>query len=228
MDFDGILFDKDGTLFDFHRTWSSWTSDAIDYLCRNNLSKKELIAEALGYDPKNQTFLKSSLLIAGTAEQAADNIVPFLDNISKYEIEEYLLSSAKRVKLIEVIPLERFLKNLYSKGLKIGLVTNDFEAVAHSHLKAAGIHKYFDFIAGFDSGFGIKPDPKPLLAFAEQFSLLPHRVAMVGDSTHDLLAAEKAGMYKIGVLTGLASYSDLAPYSDVVYDNISNIEGLLN
>ena len=32
MDVDGILFDKDGTLFDFHRTWSSWTSDAIDYL----------------------------------------------------------------------------------------------------------------------------------------------------------------------------------------------------
>ena len=88
MNVDGILFDKDGTLFDFHRTWSSWTSDAIEYLCRNNLAKKELIAEALGYDPKNQTFLKSSLLIAGTAEQAADKIVPFLDNISKYEIEE--------------------------------------------------------------------------------------------------------------------------------------------
>ena len=61
MDVDGILFDKDGTLFDFRRTWSSWTSDAIEYLCRNNLAKKELIAEALGYDPKNQTFLKSSL-----------------------------------------------------------------------------------------------------------------------------------------------------------------------
>ena len=228
MDVDGILFDKDGTLFDFHRTWSSWTSDAIDYLCRNNLSKKELIAEALGYDPKNRTFLKSSLLIAGTAEQATDKILPFVNNISKHEIEEYLLSSSKRVKLIEAVPLKRFFKNLHSKGLKIGLVTNDFEAVAHSHLKAAGIHKYFDFIAGYDSGFGIKPDPEPLLAFAEQFLISPHRVAMVGDSTHDLFAAEKAGMYKIGVLTGLASYSDLAPYSDVVLDNIGKILELLN
>ena len=107
-------------------------------------------------------------------------------------------------------------------------MTNDFEAVAHAHLKAAGIHKYFDFIAGYDSGFGIKPDPKPLMAFAEQFSILPDRVAMVGDSTHDLFAAEKAGMYKIGVLTGLASYSDLAPYSDLVLDNIGKIEELLN
>ena len=228
LDVDGILFDKDGTLFDFHKTWSSWTCDVIDYLCRNKVAQKELIAEALGYDPKKQIFFKSSLLIAGTAEQAADKIAPFIKDMSKHEIEKYLFSSGKRVKLVEVVPLERFLKNLYSKGLKIGLVTNDFEAVAHSHLKAAGIHKYFDFIVGYDSGFGIKPDPGPLLAFAEQFSILPHRIAMVGDSTHDLVAAEKAGMYKIGVLTGLASYSDLAPYSDVVFDNIGNIEELLN
>ena len=228
MDFDAILFDKDGTLFDFHGTWSSWTLDIIDDLCRNEASKKELVARALGYDLKNQNFLKSSLLIAGTSEQAADKIATFINDISKQEIENFLLSSAKNVKLMEVIPLDKFLKNLQSKGVRIGLVTNDFEAVAHLHLKAAGIHKYFDFITGYDSGFGIKPDPGPLLAFAEQFSILPDRVAMVGDSTHDLFAAEKAGMYKIGVLTGLASYSDLAPYSDLVLDNIGKIEELLN
>lgn len=228
MDFDAILFDKDGTLFDFHGTWSSWTLDIIDYLCRNEASKKELVAGALGYDLKNQNFLKSSLLIAGTAEQAADEIASYINDISKQEIENFLLSSAKNVKLMEVIPLDKFLKNLQSKGVTIGLVTNDFEAVAHLHLKAAGIHNYFDFIAGYDSGFGSKPDPDPLLAFAEQFSILPDRVAMVGDSTHDLFAAEKAGMYKIGVLTGLASYSDLAPYSDLVLDNIGKIEELLN
>ena len=164
MDFDAILFDKDGTLFDFHGTWSSWTLDIIDHLCRNEASKKELVARALGYDLKNQNFLKSSLLIAGTAEQAADKIATFINDISKQEIENFLLSSAKNVKLMEVIPLDKFLKNLQSKGVRIGLVTNDFEAVAHLHLKAAGIHKYFDFIAGYDSGFGIKPDPGPLLA----------------------------------------------------------------
>ena len=60
MHFDGILFDKDGTLFDFHKTWSNWTSDAIEYLCGDNSAKKKLVAKALGYDQKNQSFLKSS------------------------------------------------------------------------------------------------------------------------------------------------------------------------
>ena len=224
MNIDGILFDKDGTLFDFEKTWSKWTSDAIEYLCGDNSAKKKLVAEALGYDPKNQSFLKSSLLIAGTAEQAAEKIARIVINVSQHEIERFLLNSAKKVKLIEVIPLEKFFKNLTLKGLKIGLVTNDFEAVAHSHLKTAGVHKYFDFIAGYDSGFGVKPEPGPLLKFSELFSITPHRVAMVGDSTHDLIAAKEAGMYKIGVLTGLASHSDLAPYSDCVLDNIGKIE----
>ena len=26
---DAILFDKDGTLFDFHATWSGWAADII-------------------------------------------------------------------------------------------------------------------------------------------------------------------------------------------------------
>ena len=78
------------------------------------------------------------MLIAGTAEQAAEKIAPIINDMSQHEIESFLLNSAKKVKLIEVIPLEKFLKNLTLKGLKIGLVTNDFEAVAHSHLKTAG------------------------------------------------------------------------------------------
>ena len=62
MNFDGILFDKDGTLFDFHKTWSNWTSDAIEYLCGDNSAKKKLVAKALGYDQKNQSFLKNILI----------------------------------------------------------------------------------------------------------------------------------------------------------------------
>ena len=29
---DGLIFDKDGTLFDFHATWARWTSDLIAHL----------------------------------------------------------------------------------------------------------------------------------------------------------------------------------------------------
>jgi Predicted phosphatases len=48
---------------------------------------------------------------------------------------------------------------------------------------------------------------------------------MVGDSTHDLVSAKRAGMYRIGVLTGMADYDDLAPYADVVLPHIGHILG---
>ena len=92
-----------------------------------------------------------------------------------------------------------------------------------AHLQQAHATKHLDFIAGFDSGYGAKPDPEPLLAFATHVGLSPSQVAMVGDSTHDLVSAKRAGMYRIGVLTGMADYDDLAPYADVVLPHIGHI-----
>jgi phosphoglycolate phosphatase len=81
----------------------------------------------------------------------------------------------------------------------------------------------FDFIAGFDSGFGGKPAPGQLLRFCEDLMLKPAHCAMVGDSLHDLHAGRAAGMTTIGVLTGPASRADLAPHADFVMDTIAEI-----
>ena len=53
--------------------------------------------------------------------------------------------------------------------------------------------------------------------------LLPYKVVMVGDSTHDLIAGRAARMHTIGVLTGLAPRSELTPYADVILPDISHI-----
>jgi phosphoglycolate phosphatase len=57
----------------------------------------------------------------------------------------------------------------------------------------------FDFVAGFDSGYGAKPDPGPLLAFARAVDLPPARIVMVGDSAHDMSAGRAAGMVCVAV-----------------------------
>ena len=50
---------------------------------------------------------------------------------------------------------------------------------------------------------------------------------MVGDSTHDLLAGQAAGMRTIGVLTGPAPHDELAPHADVVLADIGKIPAWL-
>ena len=44
---------------------------------------------------------------------------------------------------------------------------------------------------------------------------------MVGDSLHDLHAGKTAGMRRVGVLTGVASETDLTPHADVVLPSIA-------
>ena len=66
-----------------------------------------------------------------------------------------------------------------------------------------------------------------LLAFARAFDLDPRRVAMVGDSLHDLSAGRAAGMRTVGVLTGPARRADLAPLADVVLENIGDLPAWL-
>jgi len=108
-------------------------------------------------------------------------------------------------------------------AVRLGVMTNDTEYSARAQLGIAGVLDRFDFIAGFDSGFGAKPAPDPLLAFCDAVGVAPARTAMVGDSTHDLIAGRAAGMATLGVLTGMAGAEELAPHADAVLPDIGHI-----
>ena len=84
-----------------------------------------------------------------------------------------------------------------------------------------------DFVAGSDTGYGSKPAPEPLLAFAEKTDLKADEIAMVGDSLHDLQAANAAGMIRVAVLTGMATEKQLKNFADIVLPSIADLPDLL-
>jgi len=63
-------------------------------------------------------------------------------------------------------------------GMQVGVVTNDSEHTTKQHLEAAGVLPLFDFISGYNSGHGSKPDPGPLLAFCASQNLDPASCVM--------------------------------------------------
>ena len=224
---DGLLFDKDGTLFDFHATWSVWAAFVIRDLAGGEEAMINRLATVLHYDLESEHFLPTSPVIAGTNREAAECIAQELPDRSVEAVEHYLMMTASEVPQTPSLPLVPYLSDLAAQGLVLGVMTNDNEYSARAHLKSVGIDGHFDFIAGFDSGFGAKPEPGPLLAFAQSTGLMPERVAMVGDSTHDLIAGRAAGMQTIGVLTGLAETAELAPYADIIFPDIGHIPAWL-
>ncbi len=225
--FDAVLFDKDGTLFEFAATWEAWAKAFLMRVAQGDLARAADIGAQIGFDLHQGQFQPDSLVIAGTPQEVAAGLVPHLPGRSVEEIIDLLNEEAAVAPQAEAVPLVPFLDGLRGAGLRLGVATNDAEAPAMAHLAAAGVVERFDFIAGFDSGHGAKPGPGQLLAFCAAVSVAPERVVMVGDSTHDLLAGRAAGMATAAVLTGMAGPGELQPFADVVLADIGHLPGWL-
>ncbi|MGZ9811723.1 HAD family hydrolase [Pseudoroseicyclus sp. H15] len=225
--FRGIILDKDGTLFDFNATWGEWTATLIAELAGGDPALEAAMAAAMGYDPAARSFAPGSPVIAGTADEVAELILPLMpEPPTQAELIAQMDAMSAQVPQVPVAPLAPLLAEL-GQGRALGLVTNDAEAPARVHLEAAGITGAFAFIAGYDSGHGAKPAPGQLLAFCAATDLEPAGVLMVGDSTHDLLAARAAGMQAVGVLTGPANEAALAPHAAAVLPSLAALPGWL-
>lgn len=188
----------------------------------------EQLAKRLGYDLSRERFMPGSIVIAETVEVTADAILEVLPGQDKSALISRMNEAAKQVPQQEAAPLKSLLAQLKSIGLTLGVATNDSESSARAHLAKSQIENDFDFIAGFDSGFGGKPEAGQLLAFCQNSNLTPGACAMIGDSTHDLIAGRAAGMTCVGVLTGPAPREELAPFADVVLNSIAELPVWLN
>ena len=160
--------------------------------------------------------MPQSIVIAGTHKQVTAALHKELPDWDFDHLESYLLDIVIETPQYEVIPLKSFFENLKSKGFLLGVMTNDAEKSARAHLINAGVYSLLDFVAGSDTGYGVKPNAEPLLAFSKQTDLQPNEVAMVGDSLHDLKAAHAAGMVGIAVLTGMATEDQLKKHAALI------------
>lgn len=225
----GLLFDKDGTLFDFQSTWAAVTGDLLVELAAGDAVLEARLAEAAGYDLGARALRSGSVVVADTLAETADALLAVMPRGTVRErVLELMLKKAETAEQVEAVPLRPYFDGLRSRGLRLGIATNDAEAAARAHLERAGIGDAFDFVAGYDSGYGAKPAPGQLIAFCDATGLAPREVIMVGDSGHDLISARAAGMRALAVLTGLASAEDLAPGAEAVLPDIGHIPGWLD
>lgn len=222
-----IIFDKDGCLFQFEATWSSWATDFLESVSHADTMRAEKLGLAIGFDVHTGRFHADSPVIAGTPDDIVATLLPYLPGIGLEQLTQKVNEAATEVTLVEAVPLKPLLGDLRSCGYRLGLATNDAEAPARAHLQAVEVLEMFDHVYGSDSGVGAKPGPGQLLAFASAAGIAPGDTVMVGDSLHDMHAARAAGMVAVAVLTGPARAETLAPAADVVLPDIGHLPSWL-
>ena len=216
----GILFDKDGTLFDFSKSWTNWISGLLLHLAHGDRSFAAKTGKNLGFDFESGKFEADCFIVYASMSQISARLRAEFPNWPGQSIFELVLKTSGEAVQVEATPLRPLMQHFESAGFRLGIATNDSESVARSHLESAGVLEFFEFVAGCDSGYGEKPDPGMLLAFCDATGIPPEETIFVGDSLTDLQAGRSAGMTVVGVLTGLAERSDLSPFAETVLENI--------
>jgi phosphoglycolate phosphatase len=230
-----ILFDKDGTLFDFRKTWlAAYRGAAAELAEVAGLGPGfvEILLARHGYDPASDSFTaESPLLWATTRDQAVLwSAEPELAGVA--DVEERLerhFSDLDAYPPVPVTDLAPLFARLRGRGFRLGVATMDSTAMAAATLARFAADGLVDFVTGYDGGHGIKPAPGMVLGFCAAAGVAPGEVAVVGDNLADLAMARAAGAgLAIAVLTGGCPAAALAAEADLVLPSIAELEAALS
>ena len=177
-----VAIDLDGTLVDSAPDLADGVNAAL---------------AALALPPADEATVRSwigdgvdVLLERAVAAQGGDpatQLQPALATFSAY-YSDHLFD---RSRLYDGVP--ETLAALQARGFTLACVTNKREAFARAVLEQAGILGRFDRVIGGDTLPYKKPDPRMLTDAAASLGARPADAVMVGDSDHDLSAADAAG-----------------------------------
>ena len=231
MSIRGLLFDKDGTLLDYHATWMAVNWSLAAQAAGGDESETLNLMVKGGYEPGSGRVLSGTPLAVGTAREIATCFAPNLKGpafetlVTDYE---HIFTEGARDAAVAVEGLRETLEGLKLAGYRLGIATTDSEAGIHATLGEFEVLDLFEFMAGCDSGHGVKPSPGMAEAFCRALELEPGEMAVIGDNAHDMIMGREAGAaLLVGVLTGTSTPEDFSGHAHHVLDSVAGLPALL-
>ena len=227
----GILFDKDGTLVDFQKTWYGIADLMALHAAKGDRGKADRLMVKAGYDYGQHRFRADSVFAAGTNADIVALWYPRLGETRRREMTVYFDTVTAEQGALQSVPLpgsQDAVASLHRAGFRLGVATNDSTGGAEKALLALGIAQMFDAAYGYDAVANPKPAPDTVQAFSDLTGLKPSEIAVIGDNRHDLEMARAGGAgLAVGVLSGTGTRELLLPLADVVLESVVDLPAYL-
>ncbi len=228
----GILFDKDGTLVDFDRTWFSIGDMLALEAAGGDRTKADRLMVQAGYDFKIKRFIPDSVFAAGTNADVVAAWYPDLEPTLRQALVlrfNGITATNGAAKAVAIAGVREALATLHQSGYRMGVATNDSTAGAQQTILMLGIASMFEAAYGYDAVARPKPAADTVEAFCDLTGLLPSEIAMIGDNGHDIEMAHNAGCgLSIGVLSGTGTRETFVrARADVVLDSVAELPAFL-
>jgi phosphoglycolate phosphatase len=197
MDYDGVIFDLDGTLVDtledladaMNRVLSGEQAPVHSYATYKLLVGKgirDLVGQALPPEKR------SAATIAGCyARMIAD-------------YGEHCL-----VKTRQYDGVAELVGGLRAAGVKQAVLSNKSDTLTRRIVKSLFGPGGFDIVMGAQPDLPLKPDPTVALLISTRLGVAPSQIVFLGDSGIDMATASAAGMIAVGAAWGFRTKQEL-------------------
>lgn len=212
-DFDGVVFDLDGTILDSERIYHAGLMDA---------------ATTLGL-PADANFFRT--LLGLTFAAAMEKTKLFYGADFDPDAFDRVSHEAVQQRIVDGIPLKAGVIDLIGRldeaGVALAIATSSKRMNVDRHLVTHGIHEAFQVIITQEDVTFTKPHPEPYLTAAGRIGRQPGRCLAIEDSANGVRSAIAAGLAVVAIPDIALLPDDLVAGCLHVLDGLDDLHDLV-
>jgi phosphoglycolate phosphatase-like HAD superfamily hydrolase len=226
------IFDKDGTLIEFHLMWTGWVRELGDRLAAAHGGRRldDLLHAVMGVDLATGRVLPHGGLAATPMVRLRAALVDAIVGAGVPGDEAgRIVATAWHapdpvVLARPVTDLAVLFAGIRAAGIRIAVATSDDRGPTELTLAQLRVADSVEALSCADDGHPVKPHPDAVHLICRELGVAEARTAVIGDSPADLAMGRTAGAgLVIGVLTGVGDRETLAPLADLVLDSVAEL-----
>lgn len=225
-----ILFDKDGTIIYFDRSWMKIGLQLVEDFIEKYKEDINNIDESYAYLGVVDGEIQPGTIMASGA---LDEMVKAFCKIANQDVTQWAQQRSQTLvdnrvpENVLVEGINETLETLQQRGYKMGIVTSDSKKGVEQFLEYTQFERFFDIVISTEADAVEKPNPEVLNSLFYRYEVDPKDVAIVGDTANDIQTGVNAQLgLKIAVLTGVGLEEEFAK-ADYIFDNVNDIVDVL-